>query len=340
MDTVCICGGGSLGHVIAGVLSSIREKPLKVNILTTKPALWNRTLEISTPKGKVLKGDINMISSDPREVIPQSDIVLICLPGNLIRKALLTIRDSLSEGTYVGCVFSSTGFFFEALEILPGNVKLWGFQRVPFIARTVEYGRSANILGYKKEHKIAIERATEDEKEKFRAYLENLFEYPTVLLNNHLEASITNSNPLLHTSRLYMMFKDWEPGVTYPRNFLFYEEWTEEAAELYIRMDEELAELIKVLPVASDFLQSALDYYESHDALSLKNKLSSIESFKGIMSPMKEIGEGLWIPDFENRYFVEDFGYSLRYLHDLCRKYKIDTPNIDKVLYWGEKHIC
>ncbi len=340
MDTFCICGGGSLGHVIAGVLSSIRENPLKVNILTGKPELWSDTLEIRTPQGKIRRGRLNRVSSDPEDVIPQADIVLICLPGPLIRDTLTRIKDHLADGAYVGGVFSSTGFFFEAMNILPENIKLWGFQRVPFIARTSEYGRSANILGYKKEHKIAIERATDEEKESFRAFLEGLFVYPTVLLSNHLEASITNSNPLLHTSRLYTMFKDWEPGTTYPRNYLFYEEWTEDAAELYIKMDAELAELTKVLPVSPDFLQRVLDYYESYDALSLKEKLSSIESFKGILSPMKEVSENQWVPDFESRYFVEDFCYSLRYLYDLAEKYGVDTPYINMVLQWGEKHIC
>ncbi len=340
MKTVCICGGGALGHAIAGVLASIREKPLKVNVLTGRPSQWSGTLEIRTPQGKIRRGTLNKVSSAPKDVIPQADMVLICLPGPLIRGVLTDIKDHLSEGTYVGCVFSSTGFFFEAMKILPENIKLWGFQRVPFIARTSEYGRSANILGYKKEHKIAIERATDEEKENFRAFLEGLFTYPTVLLSNHLEASITNSNPLLHTSRLYTMFKDWKPGITYPRNYLFYEEWTEEAAELYIRMDSELAELTEVLPVSPDFLQRVLDYYESYDALSLKEKLSSIESFKGILSPMKEISEGQWVPDFESRYFVEDFCYSLRYLYELAKKYGVDTPCIDKVLHWGEMHIC
>ncbi len=339
MKTVCLCGGGSLGHVIAGYLSAHHGDEVRINMLTSRPSEWSGMLSINTPDGKILEGRIDKISSDPHEVIPQSDIVLICLPGNTIKEKLLKIRSHVSEGTFLGCIFSSTGFFSEAMNIFPQSVRLWGFQRVPFIARTVEYGHSANLLGYKSEHKIAIERASEDEKKEFRALIEKLFDTRTILLNNYLEASITNSNPLLHTSRLYTMFKDWKPGVTYPQNYLFYEEWTVEASELYITMDEELAELIKVIPVASNFLPRVLDYYDSYDSVSLKNKLSSIESFKGILSPMKEIAEGQWIPDFESRYFTEDFGLSLKFLYDLSRKYDIHTPNIKMVLDWGMEQL-
>ncbi len=339
INTVCICGGGSLGHVIAGVLSNQKSHQFKVNLLTNRPAEWSNEIKINTPDGGQLVGCLNIISSDPKEVIPQSNLVLICVPGHLIKYEIEKIKDYLSEGTFVGCVFSSTGFFFEALNRLPVSIKLWGFQRVPYIARTSEYGHSANLLGYKKEHKIAVERASESDKEAFRQFVEEAFNCPTRLLNNYLEASITNSNPLLHTSRLYTMFKDWKEGVTYPKNYLFYEEWTEEAADLYIKMDAELAELIKVLPVNPDFLPRVLDYYESTDAKSLAQKLSSIESFKGIRSPMREIAHGQWVPDFESRYFVEDFGCSLRYLYELTQNQNINTPLFNKVYRWGVSFI-
>ncbi len=340
MNNVCICGGGALGHVIAGVLANQKAYPLNVNVLTNRPEKWSNELIINAPDGAVLKGNLTMVSSNPKDVIPQSDIVIVCLPGHLIKEELKKISAYLSDGTYCGCVFSSTGFFFEAQKLLPQSIKLWGFQRVPYIARISDYGHSANLLGYKKEHKIAIERATDKEKEMFRNFVEKAFDCPTVLLNNYLEASITNSNPLLHTSRLYTMFKDWHPGVTYHKNYLFYEEWTEAAADLYIKMDAELAELIKVLPVAPDFLPGVLDYYESYDAASLKNKLSSIESFKGITSPMKEIESGRWIPDFESRYFVEDFGCSLKYIYDLIIQYNLTVcPNIEMVYNWGVQMI-
>ena len=330
MRGICICGGGSLGHVVAGYLAA--TKPVNVNVLTQRPERWSREIVVDTPDGRVLHGGLNVVSSDPAEALSGVDVVLLCLPGFAIRDELIKIRPYLNKDTYVGSVFSSTGFFFEAMKILGDDVPLWGFQRVPFIARTEEYGHSAHLLGYKSAHNIAVERC--NDKEGFRALIESLFDAPVTLLSNYYEASLTNSNPLLHTSRLYTMFGGENEGRVFPRMILFYEEWTVEAAQLLIDMDEEFFTILRYLPVSEGYLPRILDYYESHDAESLARKLSSIQGFKGITSPMTETAEG-WVPDFASRYFTEDFPYGLRYIWELAHQLNIDVPYIDKVYNWG-----
>lgn len=336
MKTLCICGGGALGHVVAGVLSA--RKKVKVNILTERPSFWETQITVFTPNHSALSGKIQKISSKPEDVISNADIVLLCLPGFLIREELLKIKEWLKPGTFVGSIFSSTGFFFEAKKILDKDIPLWGFQRVPFIARVREYGKNANLLGYKDSYNIAVEQVLDESKEKFRSFIEDIFERPTKLLNNYLEASLTNSNPILHTSRLYAMFHTWHPGMFYFRNVLFYEEWTKEASELLIAMDDEFFKLLSVLPVSSDFLPRILEYYGCNDAESLTNKLSSIEGFKGILAPMKKI-DGGWVPDFSSRYYTEDFPYGLRFIWQLAHEHQIETPTIDRVFEWGMSKI-
>lgn len=333
-EKIIIVGGGSLGHVIAGWLSC---KGYKVSILTRTPLKWERELIINYPGGK-LNGYLQKISDSPAEVISTADIVLLTVPGYANESELKAIRPYLKDGCYVGAVFSSSGFFFEAFKILPENIKLWGFQRVPFIARVENYGKSANLLSTRAELNIAVERATPEEKEEFREWIERAFDTPTNLRNNYLEVSITNSNPILHTARLFTMFSDWDVDKRFDHNILFYEEWTEEAADLMIKMDAELFKILEHLPVEKNYLVPLLEYYESTDAISLKNKLSSITGFKGITSPMKKDEKG-WYPDFSSRYFTEDFGYSLKYIWELGKKYNIDMPNIDKVYHWGKLKI-
>ena len=330
MRGICICGGGSLGHVVAGYLAA--TKPVKVNVLTQRPERWSREIVVDTPDGKVLYGGLNVVSSDPAEALSGVDVVLLCLPGFAIRDELIKIRPYLNKDKYVGSVFSSTGFFFEAMKLLDEDIPLWGFQRVPFIARTEEYGHSAHLLGYKSAHNIAVERC--DDKEGFRALIESLFDAPVTLLSNYYEASLTNSNPLLHTSRLYTMLGGENEGRAFPRMILFYEEWTVEAAQLLIDMDEEFFTILRYLPVSDGYLPRILDYYESHNAESLARKLSSIQGFKGITSPMTETAEG-WMPDFASRYFTEDFPYGLRYIWELAHQLNVDVPYIDKVYNWG-----
>lgn len=328
---ITICGGGNLGHVTAGFLAA--QKDHQVSLLTTHPDLWSGKLEIIDNKGNVFKGLIEKISSTPKEVIPDADIVLICLPGYAIHDVLTRIAPYLSIKTWVGSVVSSTGFFFEALKIFPNTQPLFGFQRVPFISRIINYGRIAELKGYKESLSIAVENI--DLKECVRATVENLFKTTTYLLDSYYEVSLSNSNPLLHTARLYTMWKDWKPGSVYEKNPQFYSDWTIEAADLLIAMDSEFQTLLKVMGLRKGTIPPILTYYESNDAVSLTNKLHSIPAFKNISSPMKVNKQGLYEPDFTSRYFTEDFPYGMRFIVETARRYKVAIPLIEKVYYWG-----
>jgi hypothetical protein len=222
------------------------------------------------------------------------------------------------------------------MSTLPPNIPLFGFQRVPFISRTVEYGCRARLMGYKDSLSVAIEHT--DDKESIRESLESMLKTPVLLLNSFYEASLSNSNPLLHPSRLYDLWCDWHEGITYDHVPLFYEEWTEEAAQLYIGMDGESQQLLGVLPVRPGSIPTVLDYYESTDAPSLARKLRSIEAFKGIAAPMKKV-EGGFVPDFHSRYFTEDFPYGLSFVQRLAREKGIPSPVIDRIMGWGRSVI-
>ncbi len=341
MAKICICGGGNLGHVVAGFVAA--QGKHEVCIMTQRPERWNRELMIDTPDGKVMTGHISCISNRPEDVIPHSDIILLCLPGYAIADCLRSILKSLEctlNLPYVGSVVSSTGFFFEAMKILPSTIPLFGFQRVPFISRVIEYGHRARLKGYKDSLNLAVEHA--EHPERLRDLLADLLQTPIQLLSSYYEASLSNSNPLLHPSRLYDLWSDWHEGITYARVPLFYEEWTEEAAQLYIDMDNELQALLTQLPVRKGSIATVLDYYESTDAASLARKLRSIEAFKGIPAPMKRFpsretvgGDELFVPDFQSRYFTEDFPYGLAIIHRLLQEHRIDAPHIEKVYQWG-----
>ena len=130
------------------------------------------------------------------------------------------------------------------------------------------------------------------------------------------------------------MWHDWHEGMTYPTQNQFYSDWTDEASQLLIDMDTEFFRLLHVLPVNPGAIPSVLDYYESTDAASLTEKLHSIEAFKGILSPMKKVGDG-FVPDFHSRYFTEDFPYGLAIVHRLMHEHHIPSPYINKVYDWG-----
>lgn len=330
---ICICGGGNLGHVTAGYLAA--KKDYNVFLLTRHPEKWSRKITIDLPQGKSVTGVLSGVSSSAEEIIPSADLVLVCLPGMYIRQELESIRPYLKKETAVGTVVSSTGFFFQAHDIIPTQ-PLFGFQRVPFISRIIEYGHSAALLGFKKSLAVAMENV--EDTQRLRLTLEQMFDTPITMLGSYYEASLSNSNPLLHTSRLYSMWHNWEEGMVYPRQTLFYEEWTVDAAQLYIDMDQEFQQLLRVLGVSKEAIPPVLKYYESKDAQSLCRKIQSIKAFKQILSPMKKV-DGGWIPDVASRYFTEDFGFGLRFIYNLGVKNNVEMPNIDTVFAWGNKII-
>ena len=325
---ICICGGGNLGHVCAGFLAN---RGHQVSILTTRPKRWNSEIEIVAPDG-IFTGKLSLISSKQEEVIPQAEIVLICLPGYAIHDELEAIKPFLSKNVKVGSVVSSTGFFFEAFKVLPPDIPLFGFQRVPFISRIIDYGKKAELKGYKDTLHVAIENTME--KEPIRIELERLFEKSVSIAESYYEVSLSNSNPLLHPARLYTMWKDWQPGIVYPRDPQFYAEWTMEASTLLIQMDDEFQQILKALGLKPGCIPTILDYYESTDAISLTQKLHDIRAFQGILSPMKEV-EGGWIPDFSSRYFTEDFPYGMRFIVETAHKQNVVIPTIERIYQWG-----
>ena len=330
---ICICGGGGLGHTCAGVLSN--RKDVTVDLLTSRPQQWNHQFLVNIPEGKTLTGKLEVISDQAEDVIPSADIVFLCLPAFLVEKVILEIKPYLKKDTIVGAVFGCTGFFLFAHQHLPSYTKLFALQRVPYISRVVEYGKEANLLGYRDKLILAVENL--NERESFRKQVEKLLGEEIELADSFYEVTLSNSNPILHTGRLYTMWKEWD-GKPFSRCILFYREWTLEASSLEIEMDKEFFSLLKVLNVSTKHIKTLLEHYEATDAAGMTKKLRSIESLSTIQAPMKEVAEG-WIPDFSSRYFTEDFPYGLALIHKLAHEKGVPTPTIDKVYEWGRKHI-
>ena len=330
---ICICGGGNLGHVMAGYLSA--QGIHRVNVLTGHPEKWSTSLKINVNNlcgNKTLRGELNIVTSSAEQVIPDADLVFICLPGPHIKSMLEKIKPYLKKNTIVGSIVSNTGFFFHAHEVI-GSQAIFGFQRVPFISRIVEYGKEADLLGTKKSLSVCTENGNGNA---IRMTIEHLLHTPVKLLGNFYEVSLSNSNPLLHPARLYSMWRDWNPTVEYERIPLFYAEWDDIASQLLIDMDNELQSLLRLLPVDPNSVPSILDYYESVDATTLTQKIRSIPAFKTIMSPMIKTECNGYVPDLKSRYFTEDFECGTFYIRDTARLKGVETPVINRVCEWYE----
>lgn len=320
--TLCICGGGGLGHTIA---ANISRNGYRVNLLTGHPERWSNSILVEDCNHVRIKGEISKISNQPEEVIPSADIILLCVPGYLVQQTLHTITPYVSKDTEIGSVISSGGFWMARHELGEGH-RLFGFQRVPYISRVKEYGKSAELKGYKSRLKIGGNKNSD--LEGLASFFTKALGTLTVTLGHYLEATLTNSNPILHPSRIYGMLSSFNTD-TYDKEFLFYEEWDDKSSEILMDCDNEFQKILALLPIHQEEIPPLLQYYESTDAASLTRKIRSIEAFKGIKMAMTAQGDKFKV-DYTNRYFTEDIPFGLlivKSLGILLGEYPHDRPS-------------
>lgn len=331
---VCIVGGGNIGSLLLGDIGS--KSNVSVRLFTSSPEKWNDVIDVCSIDNSVkYSGKIDLISNKPQEVIGDADIILFTVPSNIFLSIFLKIKPFIKPKTWVGVMPGNGGIEFYAKEIAETGCTLFGFQRVHGISRVKEYGKSVYDLGKKREVHIAAipsERTTE-----VCSVMEGLLDLACNPLPNYLNITLTPSNPILHTTRLYSLFHDYHGDLYWDRIIDFYEEWTNESSRMLIACDEELQKLCsKLKGLDLTGVKSLKEHYESKTPEMLTDKISNIPAFKGIKSPMLKAERG-YIPDFQSRYFLEDFPYGLCIIKGFCDVVGIDTPAINKVLLWYEK---
>ncbi|MBO4966219.1 MAG: NAD/NADP octopine/nopaline dehydrogenase family protein [Muribaculaceae bacterium] len=329
---VCVCGGGSQGHVAAGMIGC--REGYAVDILTRRPDDWSHDFVTRDFRGKEYRAHLGVISSDPADVIPQADIIYISLPGFAIREQMARIKPYLRPDTIIGSSFGGSGFFIHLFHTLGYNVPSFCFQRVPAIGRPLHYGHIADLQGYKPDLKVATVNISDPER--IVKMSEEWFETPTTHLSHWLEVTLSNSNPLLHPVSLSVLFADWEPGKIYRTVPEVYSDWTDEASRRWLACDDELQSIIRKLPMRADEVPTLLDYYGVDGVESLTAKVRSIEAFKNKPAPMKAVGDG-YVLDSGHRMFEEDVRCGLVTIKSFAERVGVSTPMIDRIICWAQR---
>ncbi|TAJ15263.1 hypothetical protein DMA11_02340 [Marinilabiliaceae bacterium JC017] len=330
-----MCGGGNLGHTFAAVLGS--HNNLIVNLLTGHPDQWRNQISGISEDESLYHGTLHKISDKPADVVPEADLILISLPCFAREEMLIKIAPCISQSTIIGCLPGNGNFELQARTHLPINEKkltLFGSLRIPYICRLNEYGTSVKF--HKKEC-IQIKATSSDTFYSIKDFFSRYMGIEVEELHNFLELVLSNSNPILHPSRLFDLFGT-EPFKGSEEMIPFYETWTTHASEILMQMDAELFKLINQIPLNLSGVTPLLTHYESTDATSLTKKIKSIKAFKGIGSPMTFDGK-LWHPDYTSRYFTEDIPYGLLIIKSLLIIYNLKSPIIDQIIEWVQPHL-
>ncbi len=326
---ITVVGGGNIGTLMA---AEFAHKGHKVIIYTPKVDKWEKNIDVlDNNKNYLFSGKLYKITNNLEDAVVGSEIIWITLPAQMFNEFGEQLHKYIKPNQMVGVVPGCGGAEIAFRKVVEKGGVLFGLQRVHSISRLNEYGKSVCMLGRKS--KLEVGSIPSECSTKISPMLEKLFDIKCVALPNYLCVTLTPSNPILHTTRLFSLFKDYKQGTLYPKNFLFYEEWSDFASEMLIACDDELQNLCKVIPLDLKDVVSLKEYYENSTVEGMTKKIRSINAFKGLKSPMIEEGEG-WVPDFESRYFSTDFPYGLRLIKELGDIFGVKMPNIDRVWNW------
>lgn len=286
-NKVLIVGGGNVGVQMA---VHFAVKGFNVWILTSEERKLDR-IAIVDEEGEVINETKNFVlTCDKKKAVEGADLILITRPAFLIKKTIDEISDFLMEGVSLGFVPAIGGGELNFNNIQK-KVNVFGLERVPSVARmTNEYG-VVKAVGYRNKLKIAF---LNESLLKISKLFEMVFNIKCEVVDSYLSLTLTPSNPLLHTSRLYDLFSDYRKGKVYSHVSNFYEGWTLNASNLLFAMDSELQNLVSKIKedLPSVEVVSLREHYESRTSEELMNKIRSISGFKGLKSPTKIIHEG------------------------------------------------
>lgn len=331
-----IIGAGNIGTYLATYIST--KSNHKVWIHTSKPQSFKENL-LLIEEEKNLKHTVklNCVTSSIEEVVKNSELILITHPSFMMEKTLNEILKYVNSNTIIGAIpgFGGKEFFID--ELLNKNCIFFGSQRVPSITRLESYGECVVLKQRNEFMKLSV--IPKKYSKTVCDTMTSLIDINCYPLDNYLSITLSPSNPTMHPSRLYELFKNYKDGITYDKNPLFYEEWGDFASKTLLDLDEELKEIFLSLNEFNDFeaedFEKIKTRYKIETPNELTNKIRTAPGFKDIRTPMIKINDS-YIPDLKSRYFIEDIQFGLCIIKAFAEICNIPTKTVDKVIYWAQ----
>lgn len=326
---IAVIGGGNIGTQFACICAT---KGYAVNIYTSRPQEFDSELEVVNENNEVIKGKIKKATHDMGEAISGCSVVFVTHPAFQLKATADLMLPYVNAEMNICVVPGTGGAEFSFHECIQSGATLSGLQRVPSIARLEKYGKRVRAEGLR--DRLFLAAIPNNRTTELAELLAFLFDIPCEPLPNYLSVTLTPGNPILHTTRLRTLFADYENGVVYEKNPLFYGEWSDASSELLISCDAELQQMCRILSKMDlSKVRSLKLHYESDTVQALTDKIRSIKSLHNLPSPMERI-EGGWIPNFKSRYFTADFPYGLAILEGIADILKFNAPNISATMSW------
>ena len=143
---LAICGGGNAAHTLAVVASRNFDGDIvwltgsEEKAALLRQGVFSRQGLRSTGAVSAVADRVRTISSDPAEVIPDADVVIITVPAFAHASVLQRISPRLKDRVLVGALPARGGFEFEVTRTVSGiqptgRRRIFGLQTLPWTTR-------------------------------------------------------------------------------------------------------------------------------------------------------------------------------------------------------------
>lgn len=351
-----ICGSGNGAHALAVVASANLDGD--IDWLVGSPEKANLLRHGMTAGGLRLTGvltgsahRIRTISSDPADVIPAADMVLIVVPAFAHAAVLRRIWPYVDATTLVGCLPTRGGFEFEVARLTPAapgeRSTIFGLQTLPWSTRVTTFGQVVNIGAIKEEVVLAALPAVAAPT--VATALSMILRTRVVTTEAFLSLTLANPGQSIHPGLMYGHFHSWHG-----------EEYADDTIPmLYAGATDEMGDLVESLSRESIAVADALKSH-SAGALSLQDAVLPIHDWlitvygpvtgdtstvascfrtgpiRGRKAPTREPSPGRFVPDFAYRYLSEDVPFGLVPTRALAELVDVRTPATDEVISWAQ----
>ena len=351
-----ICGSGNGAHALAVVAS--RNPDVEISWLSgtaEKADKLRRGLATvglrSTGAITGVADRVRTVSSDPAEVIPDADMVLIVVPAFGHAAVLRRIEPHLGTSTAIGCVPTRGGFEFDAARLAPGEGSdrrlIFGLQTLPWSTRVSAIGELVNI-GAAKE-RVVLAALPSTEAPGIARRLSDLLGTEIVPAESFLSLTLGNPGQCIHPGLMYGHFRSWDGEPFDEADIpMFYADATDDMGELVDRLSREaIAVAVEiehrsrgamklreaVVPIHEWLVSTYRHVTGDTSTVGTCFRTGPIQARK---APVTETRDGRFIPDFGYRYLTEDVPYGLVATRALAELAEVHTPTIDEVILWSQ----
>lgn len=295
------------------------------------------------------------------------DVVVLALPSFTHETYLKALKPFLLKqpGLMIGAMPGEGGFDLTVRHVLGDEFveksDLFALETLPWACRIVDYGRSVEVLGTKKEVDVVVASKKGGSPEVPLAVLQGLVGKLPVLnaACNFLAVTLMNINSIWHPTISFGYYRNKDVTKPFDEPPLFYQGADEYTGQLLGTISDEVLELKRVLVEQYPGLDlSSLHHVREWmlrsygddigDTSSLQTMLLTNKGYRGLTHPVTVVrtttpGGGQkqqqYLPDFGYRYFSEDVPMGLIVTRGIAELAGVKTPEMDRVILWCQERM-